>query len=75
MSMIALGAALDEVLDAGIGLVGAALGVDHRDFPAEFGRGLLGALDVAGIVGFGRRDRDDPEQRLVLRRRLRPWRR
>ena len=66
MSTMAIGAELREILDGGIGLVGAAGGVDHVDLIAEFVGGLGCALDVAGIVGFGGADRDDADQRLVL---------
>ncbi len=61
------GPAAGEVLDRGIGLVGTAGGIDHRDGPAV----LLGrrgrAGDVAGVVGLVGGDRDDPEQRLICR--------
>ena len=60
------GAELGEVLDGGIGLVGAAGGIDDADLVAEFLARLLGAFDIAGVVGLGGADRDETDQRLVL---------
>ena len=62
-------AALGEILDRGVGLIGAAGGVDHRHVPAHLLGRSLGARDVAGVVGLGRRDRNDADEGRLRQRR------